>query len=220
MRARTSGRSSIGQRNAFHSKSCRSSQTSRSSSARSYAPSLLQRTRYCGGATTEIGSSCRKPRWRTVSRTLVAEPSSSCARTAIRRASSIVTSRALDTLEAGYAGGAARGFLQLRVDVAAALRLRREAANAQDPFGPVRLHVGAADEAVAGEERQDVVAVLPLVLALVDLDHVLEAEQALEQWAVPHEVVERADEHRRRGVGVELRACEHVEGRPGVGGVQ
>ena len=73
-------------------RACRSSQSSRSSSPRSNGPSRLQSTRCCGGATVEIGSSCRKPSRRTVLSTSVAEPSSSCARTAIRRASSTLTS--------------------------------------------------------------------------------------------------------------------------------
>src|SRR5205085_323501 len=41
---------------------------------------------YCGGVTVAIGSICRKPSCRTVSRTPAAEPSSNCARTAMRRA--------------------------------------------------------------------------------------------------------------------------------------
>src|SRR5581483_1187611 len=77
---------------ARHSTSLRSSHSSRSSSARSYGPSRLQSTRCCGGATVEIGSSWRKPRRRTVSRTPVADPSRSCARTAMRRASATLTS--------------------------------------------------------------------------------------------------------------------------------
>src|SRR5580765_3580975 len=77
--------------NAAHSNSFRSSQSSRSSSVVSYGPRRLQRTRCCGGATVEIGSICRKPSLRTVSSTLVALPSSSCARTAIRRASARLT---------------------------------------------------------------------------------------------------------------------------------
>ena len=83
-------------------------------------------------------------------------------------------------------------------DVAADLRLRREPPHAQDALGTVGLQVGATEEAVAGQERQHVVAVDALVLALVDLDHVAEAEHALEERPVPDEVVERADEHRRR----------------------
>ena len=78
--------------NAFHSKSCFLSQSSPSSSARSYGPRRLQRTRYWGGATVEIGSICRRPRRRTVASTSCAEPSRSCARTAMRRASAGATS--------------------------------------------------------------------------------------------------------------------------------
>ena len=84
------------------------------------------------------------------------------------------------------------------------------------PSRAVGLEVGAAEEPVAGEQRQHVVAVDALVLALVDLDHVPEAEEALEQRPVPDEVVERADEHRRRGVAVELDLRQDVERRPAV----
>src|SRR5215210_9284346 len=92
-----SGRSSLGQMNAFHSKSLRFSNRP-SSSDLSYGPRRLQRTRYWGGATVEIGSICRKPKRRTVSRTFDAEPSRSCARTAILRPSSGVTSTGVDGL--------------------------------------------------------------------------------------------------------------------------
>ena len=51
-----------------------------------------------------------------------------------------------------------------------------EAPHAQHAFRPVGLEVGTPDDPVAGEQRQDVVAVRALVLALVDLDHVAEAE--------------------------------------------
>ena len=95
---------------------------------------------------------------------------------------------------------------------------RREAADAQDALGTVGLQIGAPDEAVAGEQRQDVVAVHALVLALVHLDHVPEAEHALEQRPVPDEVVERADEHRRRGSAAELGAGD-VERRAAVAGL-
>src|SRR5687768_9945052 len=77
---------------ASHWKSFFCSHNSRSSSARSYGPRRLQRTRYCGGATVAIGSICRNPSCRTVSRTSFAEPSSSWERTAIRRASARLTS--------------------------------------------------------------------------------------------------------------------------------
>ena len=75
---------------------------------------------------------------------------------------------------------------------AADARLGGEPPDAQHAFGAVGLQVGAAEEPVAGEQRQDVVAEDALVLALVDLDQVLEAEQPLEQRPVPDEVVERA----------------------------
>src|SRR6201987_2924467 len=78
--------------NGRHSTSFRSSHRRRSSSARSYEPRRLHGTRYCGGATVEIGSIWRKPRRRTVSSRRVAERSSSCERTAMRRASARLTS--------------------------------------------------------------------------------------------------------------------------------
>src|SRR5438552_14564849 len=73
------------------SKSFRSFQSRRSSSAASNAPMRLQRTSCCGVATVAIGSIWRKPSRRTVSSTLEAEPSRSCARTAIRRACARLT---------------------------------------------------------------------------------------------------------------------------------
>ena len=106
--------------------------------------------------------------------------------------------------------------LELRVDVAAHARLRREPPDAQHARGAVGLQVGTTDEAVTGEERQHVVTVRALVLALVDLDDVPEAEQPLEQRPVPDEVVERADERRRRRRAVELLARQDVERRAAV----
>src|SRR5438477_12721352 len=79
--------------NASYSNSFRSSHSSRSSSVASNGPSRLKSTSCCGVATEAIGSIWRKPRRRTVSRTLRAEPSSSCARTAIRLACSGLTLR-------------------------------------------------------------------------------------------------------------------------------
>src|SRR6266516_2651142 len=74
-----------------YSKSSLSSQRRRSSSPVSKGPSRLQRMRCCGVATEAIGSICRKPILRTVSRIVVALPSSSWARTAIRRACARLT---------------------------------------------------------------------------------------------------------------------------------
>ena len=88
-------------------------------------------------------------------------------------------------------------------------RLRGKPAHAQHTLGAIRLQVGAAEKAVAGEQRQDVVPVDALGLALVDLDHMLEAEEPLEQRPVPHQVVERAHQHRRRRGAVELRLRHH-----------
>ena len=78
---------------ASYSNSFRFFQSRRSSSAVSNGPSRLKRTSSCGRATVAIGSICRWPSLRTVSSTLFAEPSSSCAHTAIRRACSGVTTR-------------------------------------------------------------------------------------------------------------------------------
>ena len=86
----------------------------------------------------------------------------------------------------------------------------------QHAAGAVGLQVGAADEPVAEEQRQDVVAVDALVLALVHLDQVVEAEQPPEERPVPHQVVERAEEHRRSGGAVDLGAGGDEHRRPAV----
>ena len=60
---------------------------------------------------------------------------------------------------------------------------------------------------------QDVVPVRPLVSGLVDLDHVLEAENTTHECAIPEQVVERREQHGGgRARRVELRAGgnEHV----------
>src|SRR5579864_4996520 len=75
------------------------------------------------------------------------------------------------------------------VERAAYARLGVEGLDRERSVGAVVLEVGAADEPVAAEERQHVVPVDPLRLALVDLDHVPEAEAALEERPVPDEVV-------------------------------
>src|SRR5205085_11712906 len=77
--------------------------------------------------------------------------------------------------------------------------------------GAIGLEICAADGAVAGEEWEDVVAVRALVLALVDLDQVPEAEEALEQRPVPQQIVEWAEENGRCRVAVELRLGVDVE---------
>ncbi len=60
-----------------------------------------------------------------------------------------------------------------------------ERVHAQRALGAVGLEVGAADDAVAPEERQHVVAVPALGLRLVDLDQVVEAEHAARERRGP-----------------------------------
>src|SRR5437870_8733679 len=74
-----------------YSKSLLSCHRRRSSSPVSKGPSRLQRTRCWGVATEAIGSICRNPIRRTVSRIVVALPSRSCPRTAMRRACARLT---------------------------------------------------------------------------------------------------------------------------------
>ena len=70
---------------------------------------------------------------------------------------------------------------------------------------PLRLQVGAADDPVAAQEREHVVAVLPLGARLVDLDQVVEAEDPARERSVPEQVVERREEDGcARGRAVEL----------------
>ena len=57
------------------------------------------------------------------------------------------------------------------------------------------------------------------MLALVDLDHVAEAEEPLEQRPIPEQVVERAEEDGRRRRAVELRLGVDVERRAAVVGI-
>ena len=83
-----------------------------------------------------------------------------------------------DPLEAEDAGEAVGGPVELGVDVAADARLAGELPDPQHALGAVGLQIGPPEEAVAGEQRQDVVAVDPLVLALVHLDHVLGSRTA------------------------------------------
>src|SRR6478672_1310741 len=65
-------------------------------------------------------------------------------------------------------------------------------------LSPLALQVGTPDDPVAPEERKDVVAELPLLRRLVDLDEVLEAENTLRERAIPEEVVERGQKDRSR----------------------
>src|SRR5581483_1918225 len=70
-------------------------------------------------------------------------------------------------------------------------RLEVERLDAQRPLAPVGLQVGSADDPVAPQEGQHVVAVHALVLALVHLDQVPEAEDARDERPVPEQVLER-----------------------------
>src|SRR5262245_23129136 len=87
----------------------------------------------------------------------------------------------LDQGEAERGREPCRGALERVVELAPDLRLRGEAADLEGAANAVCLQVGAAGEAVADQERQDVVAVHPLVLALVHLDQMVEAEQTPEE---------------------------------------
>src|SRR3954454_3675452 len=110
------------------------------------------------------------------------------------------------------AGEPCRGAREGLVEPAAHARLRREPLDLQHAASAVGLEIGPPDEAVADEERQHVVAVHALVRALVDLDQVLEAEEAAKKAAVPHQVVERRDENGGRRSAVERRV-RHDEDR-------
>ena len=112
-----------------------------------------------------------------------------------------------------HAGEAAERRVEARREVAADAGLGMERLDAEDALGAVVLQVGAADEAVAPQQRQHVVAVHALVLALVDLDHVPEAEHALEVGAVPDEVVEGREEHRGRQRATRLDVGRDEHGR-------
>ena len=94
---------------------------------------------------------------------------------------------------------------------------RWNAFTTSSPVAALRLQVGSSDDPVAAEERQDVVAVAPLVRLLVDLDQVVEAEHAPGERAIPEEVVERGEQHGRRRRGqVELGAGRDEHGRAAV----
>src|SRR5215217_447774 len=114
-----------------------------------------------------------------------------------------------DALEADRASQPRRGTLQRIVEAAADARLGRELPDPEDALAAVGLQVGAADEPVSDEQREDVIAVDPLRLALVDLDHVHEPEEPREEWPVPHQVVERTQENGAGGSAVEFGAGGH-----------
>ncbi len=85
-----------------------------------------------------------------------------------------------------------------------------------DAARAVGLEVGPAGEAVADEQRQHVVAVRALGLLLVDLDQVVEAERTAEKRPVPHQVVERAEEHGAAGAPSSSAPAGTIDGRAAV----
>src|SRR2546421_1628331 len=74
---------------------------------------------------------------------------------------------------------------------AANARLQMERIHRQRSLRTVRLEVRSADDPVAPEEGKDVVPVAALGSSLVDLDDMVEAEDAKHEAAVPEQVVER-----------------------------
>src|SRR5512133_844965 len=126
--------------NAAHSKSLRSCQRSRSSSAGSKAPRRLHSTSCCGGATVEIGSIWRKLSRRTVSSTFVALPSSSWARTAMRRACARLTTLDFTDFTLSHLGPAPQRILEVGCGreggVAPALATAGHDVLAIDPHAP------------------------------------------------------------------------------------
>src|SRR5207244_10436862 len=96
--------------------------------------------------------------------------------------------RGLVLIRASAAGGRLlpRGEPRLEVDVS----------NLQPPFGAVARGGDAADEGAVMEDGQRVVAVHPLVPGRVDLDAVVEAEEARHPVAIPQERVEGGEQGR------------------------
>lgn len=66
--------------------------------------------------------------------------------------------------------------------------------DSEHAFGPVGLEVATADDAIAEEERQDVVPVPAPVGRDIDLDLVLEAEESFTPLPKPYDRIERRDE--------------------------
>ena len=77
-------------------------------------------------------------------------------------------------------------------------RLQRQPLDAQSARLAVGLEIDSRDEVLAEQERQDVIAVRPLLGRHVDLDAVAEAEQPLGAAALPDQRVERRKESLRR----------------------
>ena len=76
-------------------------------------------------------------------------------------------------------------------DVPVGTRLGKRAEHAKEPLTAIGLAVESPDDAVAHQERQHVVAELPLGRRGVDLELVREIEEALAALAKPHDRIER-----------------------------
>ena len=61
----------------------------------------------------------------------------------------------------------------------------------------VRFEIAAADELVAREDRQAVVAILSLVCGLEDFEHLLKVEEHLDALAIPEQRIERREKNAR-----------------------
>jgi hypothetical protein len=69
--------------------------------------------------------------------------------------------------------------------------LEVESLDDECPITPLGLEIRAPDDPITPEKRQYVVAELSLRLRLVDLDHVIEAEDTAGEPTIPQQVVER-----------------------------
>ena len=132
---------------------------------------------------------------------MVALPSRSCGGTATRRACSRAARRHRSTRSTPERRArAGRGAVERVAQRARAAHSRLEVERLDASTLSLRSVFRSARPTSRSppEERQDVVAVDALVLALVDLDQVAEAEHALDERPVPEQVVERARGARRR----------------------
>ena len=87
-----------------------------------------------------------------------------------------------------------RGSREARERFVGARRVAPGAEHLERPRLPVEARLDATDEAVADEDREDVVAVLALRLRHVHLEAVVEVEERLGAVAVVDEAVERGEE--------------------------
>ena len=190
--------------NAFHSKSARSSQSSRSSSAGSYdgaepAPEH-EVLRGCDrGDQVDLEEAELPDRREDVRRRAVeqlradGDPPGLLDRDRQRRTRSSPTARA------SLASARSNARVERRRGPNAVLSV--EGLDDELAAAALRLQVGPAGDPVAPEEREDVVAVPALVLALVDLDQVVEAEDPARERSVPEQVVEGGEEDAADGAG-------------------